>query len=221
MQAWAELFPLFSATSAEVLAELQSQATERDFAAGRAVLMEDAWGNAVYFVMSGWLKVRSIVANQESTTLAILGRGSFFGEMAVLDELPRSTDVVSYTEVRVLSLTAGVFTELLMKDGQTALQMLKLMAQRVRRANQYSQLRSQVPAVRVANVLVELALSYGAQLFLLPPKDMADLAHTGVEEVTKILEKLGDRQWLVIDQEQQTLTLTNLKQLNQLAQTRS
>lgn len=40
--------------------------------------MEDAWGNAVYFIVSGWVKVRRI-SGDDSVALTILGRGDFFG----------------------------------------------------------------------------------------------------------------------------------------------
>jgi hypothetical protein len=42
-----ELFPLFDAASVETLEWLLAEAVERDYPPGRAVLMEDAWGNAV------------------------------------------------------------------------------------------------------------------------------------------------------------------------------
>ena len=112
-----ELFPLFDPASVETLEWLLSEAVERDYPAGRAVLMEDAWGNAVYFVLSGWLKVR-FLRSQDATTLAILSHGDFFGEMAILDESPRSTDVVAFTSVRVLSIPAQKFIQFLFKDPQ-------------------------------------------------------------------------------------------------------
>jgi len=212
--------PLFASVSETVIAELQSQAVEREFKAGHTVLMEDAWGNAVYFVRSGWLKVRSLLANQESTTLAILGKGDFFGEMAVLDESPRSTDVVAYNEIRVVSVPAGVFTDFLLANPAVCYRMLQLMVQRVRTANQQVQIKQKVPAVRIANVLYSLAARYGEQLWLFPARDIAELSQTSVEETVKVLDKLNDRQWLVVDQQKHLLQVANLKQLHQLANAR-
>lgn len=214
-------FSLLHTASPETLAWLQDQVTEREFVAGRVVLMEEAWGNAVYLVRGGWLKVRSLGANQEPTTLAVLGRGDIFGEMAVLDESPRSTDVVAYTDVQVYALTANIFLELLTKDPKVSLQMLRMMAQRVRRANHYRQVRQQVPAVKLANLLVSLANSYGEELFLFPLKDMADLVQAGGEEISKIIQKLQERAWLKIDPSQHLLHILHLKQLQQLAETRT
>ncbi len=212
--------PLFASASESAIAALQDQAVVREFKAGHTVLMEDAWGNAVYFVLSGWLKVRSLLANQESTTLAILGRGDFFGEMAVLDESPRSTDVVAYNEIQVITIPANAFTDFLLTNPAVCYRMLQLMVKRVRKANQQAQVRQQLPAVRIANVLYGLAANYGEHLWLFPARDIAELAQTSVEETVKVLDKLSDRQWLVVDQQNHLLRVANLKQLHQLANAR-
>ena len=79
-----KLFPLLAAADPETLDGLLSVAVEHEYPAGRAVLMEDAWGNAVYFITSGWVKVRRTSGSSEDVaTLAILGRGDFFGEMEI------------------------------------------------------------------------------------------------------------------------------------------
>lgn len=74
---FSELFPLFNTADAETLEWLLSVAVEHEYPEARAVLMEDAWGNAVYFVVSGWVKVRRLVGD-DVVTLAILGKGDFF-----------------------------------------------------------------------------------------------------------------------------------------------
>lgn len=56
-KAFNELFPLFNTANPETLEWLLSVVVEHEYPADRAVLMEDAWGNAVYFIVSGWVKV--------------------------------------------------------------------------------------------------------------------------------------------------------------------
>ncbi|CAN1213063.1 Crp/Fnr family transcriptional regulator [Tumidithrix helvetica PCC 7403] len=224
-ETFSELFPLFDAADAETLEWLLSEAVERDYPSGRAVLMEDAWGNAVYFILSGWLKVRSL-RNQDATTLAVLGRGDFFGEMAILDESPRSTDVIAFTPVRLLSIPAQRFIQFLFKDSQLHHRMLQLMVRRLRRTNQRAQLRQQVPATRIANVLMGLAESYGKktdagiEMFNLPIKDLADLSEVSIDDTTKVLEKIIEKAWIQIDAKSQLLNIVNLKQMTQLATVR-
>lgn len=223
-EVFSELFPLLAAANPETLDWLLSVATEHEYPADRAVLMEDAWGNAVYFVVSGWVKVRRHSGTGENvSTLAILGRGDFFGEMAILDESPRSTDVIALSKVRLMSISAQRFIQTLFKDPQLHHRMLQLMVRRLRQTNIRFQLRNQPPAVKLVNTLVSLAENYGLEssnstdIFNVPAKDLADVADISVDETTKILEKLDTKGWIKINQSQQLIHLVNLKQLTNLA----
>jgi CRP/FNR family transcriptional regulator, cyclic AMP receptor protein len=216
------LFPLFNAASPETVEWLLSVATEHEYPADRAVLMEDAWGNAVYFIESGWVKVRRHAAD-DFLTLAVLGQGDFFGEMAILDESPRSTDVVALTSVKLLSISAQRFIQTLFKDPQLHHRMLQLMVQRLRLTNFRFQLRHQPPAVKLANTLAVLNESYGkpsadgSEILSIPLKDLADVTDITEDEASKIMAKLAEKGWLRVETDRPIVTLINLKQLNHLA----
>lgn len=219
---FSELFPLFNAASPETLEWLLSIAQEHDYPPSRAVLMEDAWGNAVFFIVSGWVKVRRL-SGDDSVTLAILGRGDFFGEMAILDESPRSTDVIALSQVKLLSVSAQRFIQTLFKDSQLHHRMLQLMVRRLRLINYRFQLRNQPPAVKLANTLVGLGENYGqatengTEIYNISFKDMANVAAIGLEETTTIMSKLNEKGWIKIDPAKQVIYLINLKQLTHLA----
>ncbi len=221
-EAFSELFPLFSAANPETLEWLLSVAVEHEYPSGRAVLMEDAWGNAVYFIVTGWVKVRRLYGDNV-VTLAILGRGDFFGEMAILDESPRSTDVIALSTVQLLSVSAQRFIQTLFKDAQLHHRMLQLMVRRLRQTNLRFQLRNRPPAVKLANTLVSLAENYGqstekgTEIYNIPYKDLADVTDIGVEETSKIMEKLNAKGWIKIDESAESLYLINIKQLTHLA----
>ncbi|MGB3240343.1 MAG: Crp/Fnr family transcriptional regulator [Geitlerinemataceae cyanobacterium] len=221
-EAFSELFPLFSAGNPETLDWLLSVADEHEYPPDRAVLLEDAWGNAVYFIVSGWVKVRRL-SGDDAVTLAILGRGDFFGEMAILDESPRSTDVIAMSAVTLLSVSAQRFIQTLFKDAQLHHRMLQLMVRRLRQTNLRFQMHARPPAVKLANTLVNLAENYGDktdkgnQIYKIEVKDLADLSDIGVEDTRKILEKLGTKGWIEIDHTDRAMYLTNLKQLTHLA----
>ena len=221
-EAFSELFPLFKGANPETLEWLLSVAVKHDYPENRAVVMEDAWGNAVYFIVSGWVKVRRL-SGDNVVTLAILGRGDFFGEMAILDESPRSNDVIALSPVRLISVSAQRFIQTLFKDPQLHHRMLQLMVRRLRQTNQRYQIRHRPPAVKLANTLVELAENYGqiaekrADIFNIPYQDLADVTDISFEETSKIMEKLLSKGWIEIDEESQTMHLINLKHLNHLA----
>ncbi len=224
-EAFSELFPLLMAANPETLEWLLSVAVEHEYPANRAVLMEDAWGNAVYFIVSGWVKVRRLSGSSEDNvvTLAILGKGDFFGEMAILDESPRSTDVSALSSVKLISISAQRFIQTLFKDPQLHHRMLQLMVRRLRQTNIRFQLRHKPPAVKLANTLVALGENYGqeshngTEIFNIPSKDLADVSDIGVEETAKIMEKLDSKGWIKIDPANQSMYLVNMKQLMHLA----
>lgn len=222
IEAFSELFPLFNTASPETLQWLLSVAVEHSYPQDRAVLMEDAWGNAVYFIVSGWVKVRRL-AGESAATLAVMGRGDFFGEMAILDESPRSTDVVALCKVELLSISAQRFIQTLFKDPQLHHRMLQLMVQRLRYSNLRFQLRDRPPAVKLAKTLVLLADQYGQitdqgkEILLISYDDLAQISDIRIEETQKILEKLADKGWININKARHSLSLVNLRQLTHLA----
>lgn len=221
-EAFSELFPLFDVANPDTIEWLLSVSTEHEYPADRAVLMEDAWGNAVYFIESGWVKVRRH-AGDGAVTLAVLGPGDFFGEMAILDESPRSTDVVALSPVKLLSVSAQRFIQTLFKDSQLHHRMLQLMVQRLRFTNFRFQLRNQPPAVKLANTLAALSEAYGqsgedgSAIFNIPIQDLADVTDISEDDTSKIIEKLVEKGWVKIEANRDSILLTNVKQLSQLA----
>ncbi|GAB1543178.1 Crp/Fnr family transcriptional regulator [Scytonema sp. NUACC21] len=221
-EVFSELFPLMSTANPQTIEWLLSVAIDHEYPAGRAVLMEDAWGNALYFLVSGWVKVRRTIG-EDSVAIAILGRGDFFGEMAILDESPRSTDVIALSPVKLLSVSRERFIQILFKDPQLHHRMLQLMVRRLRQINVRLQMRSSPPAVKLAHTLVTLGESYGQSLekgkeiYNIPYKDLADVTEISVEETKKIMEKLHEKGWIKIDNVNQLIHLINFKQLINLA----
>ncbi len=221
-EVFSEVFPLMSTASPQTLEWLLNVAVEHDYPAGRTVLMEDAWGNAVYFIASGWIKVRRTLG-EDSVALAILGRGDFFGEMAILDESPRSTDVIALSPVKLLSISRENFIQILFKDPQLHHRMLQLMVRRLRQTNLRLQMQTAPPAVKLAYTLVSLGESYaqesdqGKEIFNIPYQDLADVTEISIEDATKIMEKLHEKGWIEINPVRSTIDLINFKQLINLA----
>ncbi|TAF64325.1 MAG: Crp/Fnr family transcriptional regulator, partial [Oscillatoriales cyanobacterium] len=75
---------------------------------------------------------------------------------------------------------------------------------------------------KLANTLVELAENYGQKtaqgkdIFNIPYEDLADVTDIGLDETSKIMEKLDSKGWISVDPEHQTIHL-NLKHLMNLA----
>lgn len=217
----AALSPLFQAANPKTLAWVIPTAVEHEYPSNRAVLMEDSWGNAVYFILSGWVKVRRL-AGDDAVTIAVLGKGEVFGEMAVLDESPRSTDVVSLSPVKVLSISAPSFIQMLLTDPQLQYRMLQMMGKRLKQMNGRFQLQSQASFIRLAHTLTELGEKYGSsnqgtiEIFNVPFTDLANISDISVEDAAKIMGKLNERRWIRIDSERHVIQIPGFKQLQKL-----
>lgn len=216
-----EIFPLAETAELETIEWLLSVATEQEFPEGKVIIGAEEWGNAVYFLIKGWVKFQE--RSQERTlTLAVWGRGDFFGEMAILDECLRETEVVALSAVTLLEVPAQRFIQLLFKDAQLHHRFLQRSIQRLRKLYRLQQLRHESTITKIAYVLLDLAETYGSdtgegiQLHYLPPADIADLVGSSLEETNRLLEKMAEKHWLQPDRESNLLLVSNPRQLSQL-----
>lgn len=124
--------PLFGRFTEKELEALLRTAKEREFEAGRAIVREgDVGGLGFYLILAGQVEVR-----KGKKSLAKLGVGEFFGEMALLDEAPRSADVVALEKTRCSMLTRWDMRGLVAAHPDIALKMLAELARRLRETNQ-------------------------------------------------------------------------------------
>jgi len=144
--------------------------------------------------------------------------------MAVIDEAPRSCDVISMCPVKIIRVPAQHFLEALERYPELSRRLLQLFIRRQRIFNHRFQIKDQPPAVKLANTLVYLAENYGrktevgVEIFNIPSSDLADIANITVTDTRQILEKLAKNEWIKIDPDNQKLHLLQLKQLSNLAQ---
>lgn len=217
-----ELVPLFGAASPEALEWLASLAVKQEIAPGEEILADIDWGEAVYFITAGWVRIQRRQGDRDYV-LALRGRGDFFGEAAILDEAPRATRAVALTPTHLLSLSAQRFLQTLLKDPPLQHKLLQLSVKRLRQTQTRLQLRLQPASMRLAYLFVNLAESYGTpvgdgvEIYAASDREFADLADLSEAEAGQILQKWQDKGWLDATQAREgILCVTNLKQLGHL-----
>jgi CRP-like cAMP-binding protein len=111
--------------------ELMTLATfsrEKRFAAGASIFQEGDEGNEMFVILEGRVMISKYIPGGGEEALAILGRGEFFGEMALIDRAPRSADARAFgAPVTVLSLDEATVEQLLTMDAAAALEFLQLL----------------------------------------------------------------------------------------------
>ncbi len=106
----------------------------RDFPAGAVIFEEGDPGSRLYVIQAGQVRVVKRTGGR-AVTLARLGPGEFFGEMALLDRQPRSASAVVDEAARILELDEAAFERLVAERGEVALRILRRLSRRLREAN--------------------------------------------------------------------------------------
>ena len=97
---------LFGGLGDDVLQELSASLAELSFDPGATVLAEGETGRELYVLLDGEAEVIRRASADHATRIAVLGPGDWFGEMSILDLMPRSATVRVISAARVLRLTA-------------------------------------------------------------------------------------------------------------------
>ena len=105
---------------------------ERNFESGQTIVRKGEPGVGFYLILEGAVEVRS-----DGRTLSKLGPGQFFGEMSILDNQPRSADVVTVEPSRILFLSASSFKTLIFANPKIALKMLQEFVRRLRNIDKW------------------------------------------------------------------------------------
>jgi CRP/FNR family transcriptional regulator, cyclic AMP receptor protein len=119
--------PLFSSLSERQRKTLAETGKERSYPTGASIVKRGDKGIGFYLVLEGKADVR-----KENKSVAVLGPGQFFGEMALFDEQPRTADVVAETPTRCLVLSSWEFWGALSKEPEVLRSLMQEMVRRLR-----------------------------------------------------------------------------------------
>lgn len=197
--------PFFEELPPEAVEKATSQVVVRSHPSGQVILLENDWGSSVYFILDGWVKIRTYNLDGREVTLNILGKGELFGEMAPLDEVPRSTDVITLADTVIGNMPAQDFVNLISSEPQAGIRLAKLMARRLRQVNRRLRLREADSAARVADILLFLAdgqgteRDYGMEIPNLPHRELSSLSGLARETVTRVLNRLERKELIKRD----------------------
>ena len=118
--------PLFEGLSKTQLSELAKRTEDLDFAPGRVLIHEGERGDEFYVIMEGEAEV-----TRGGQQVATRGGGEFFGEVALVEDVPRTATVTAVTPIRAFVLTRGRFLRLLDEQPEIERQVLRALAKRL------------------------------------------------------------------------------------------
>lgn len=140
--------------------------------AGTVLFREGEKGEKMYVIRSGRVCIWKLIQESE-VTLAVLGPGEFFGEMALLEGLPRSASATVLDEARLIEVEKDAFEVLVRTRGEIAVRLMRRLSARLREADRQIQLlMSRSGAARALSLLRSLAGPPGAEGLRQLPVDL-------------------------------------------------
>ncbi len=107
----------------------------RRFSPGEVIFHEGDLGNEMYIIQAGQVEILRL-SNKGPQRLALLDRGDFFGEMSILDELPRTATAAAVSDARVVEINGAAFDQMLRANPEIAIRIMRKLSLRVREADE-------------------------------------------------------------------------------------
>lgn len=195
--------------------------------AGEIIFCEYEPGDAFYLIQTGKVKIVKIVGDVEKT-IDILQPGEFFGEMALLEQAPRSATALALTDVRLLEFNQQNFEILMQGNPQIALNILKIFCKRIYdQKRRFMILKLQDIPARVADVFLMLDETSSrkpedsgdlSRTFNTTPEDIAHWAGISVSKCVEVLNNFQTQRRLEIGQGQ--ITVKNIADFQRFVNSR-
>jgi CRP-like cAMP-binding protein len=115
---------LFSALQPTYLRRIATLGLEEDYAQDALIFKEGAVGDKVYLIISGAVRISRTVPGMGEEALAVLRAGTHFGEMALIDDFPRSADARAHEACRLFVIRKEDLEDLLFVDRDLAYDLL-------------------------------------------------------------------------------------------------
>jgi CRP-like cAMP-binding protein len=179
-------------------------------------------GSSVVLVLEGYVKLSSVTPCGREIVLEIAGPGGVFGELAVLNDWPRSADAMALSPCRVLCVDGRQLMQAMMRSPEALLATTRMLSQRLRSATEQIIDGVTLPApARLAKALLHLATLHshddngGLHIdFELSQRELGGMTDLTRESINKHLSTWRDAGWVKLAGK--TVTLTDVAALQNL-----
>jgi len=198
---------IFSNVEPAALQRLADLLVTKDYPKDSLVFGQEEPGDALFVIATGRVKVVLYGESGKEITLSFFKKGDFFGEMSLLDDMPRSANVVTTEDSTLVILKREVFKRHLEENPTTAINVLAELSKRLRKADEIIGNLALLDVYgRVAHVLMDLAEKEGEQveegikIHKRPTQqDIASMVSTSRETVSRALNEFQKRGLLEMD----------------------
>ncbi|NOZ54198.1 MAG: Crp/Fnr family transcriptional regulator [Gammaproteobacteria bacterium] len=195
--------PLFSDLPEADIQAISSLAATRTYHRNTIIISEGDHSDSMYVILSG--KVKILLSDDEGKEIIIniQGNGEYFGELALLDDAPRSATVMTIEECRLVVVSKSAFEDCLAKNAELALRVIRGLSSRLRGLTENVKSLALMDVYgRVARTLLELAKPISEGLIIdqkLTQRDIACMVGASREMVSRILKDLSKGGYITIN----------------------
>jgi CRP/FNR family transcriptional regulator, cyclic AMP receptor protein len=187
--------PLFSGLPEEELERFAELTRERSYPKGSVILFQDDPGDSLFVLRAGRVKVVLIGEDGREVILGVLEPGAHFGELALIDDQPRSAHVIAMEDAQLLILRREDFKRRVEANPTVAWALLTELSRRLRRADVKigGVVLLDVPG-RIARLLLDLANETGSELIEKPltHQTIAQMIGASRETVSRAMKDFQD-----------------------------
>jgi len=194
--------PLFSNMQHENLQMLSSQIQLHKYKKNSIIITEGERSDSLYIVNQGKIKIYISDEEGKEILLRVLGPGEYFGELAVLDQKPRSASAITLCDSNLSVITSKDFKQCLQNNPEVAVNLLQVLASCLRDATESQR---QLGLMDVYGRLIITLQSLSRKdngIHILEPKptqqDLASKIGASREMVSRILKYLKDGGYIEI-----------------------
>jgi len=183
--------------------------------AATVLFNEGERGEEMYILQSGRVKISKKIRGVEKT-LATLDKGEFFGEMAILNDKPRSASAETIEECEMLVIDRKTFDALIRGNAEIAVRFIKRLADRLRETNdQMESLMIKDNTSRLVSILAKNVRDNkkGGE-YVMTVDDLAGVAGIEAAQARSILEKLASVR--IVNLSEDKVNIMNQEQVDKL-----
>jgi len=197
--------PLLSGLDTGELVRLSEITREKTYPKGSVILFEDDPGDSLFIVRDGRVKVVLVGEDGREVILGVLGIGEHFGELALIDDQPRSAHVIAMEDAGLLVLRREDFRRHVEANPKVAWSLLGALSKRLRRADDKigGLVLLDVPG-RIARLLLDFAEESGTELVERPltHQTIAQMIGASRETVSRAMRDFQDAGMIAVERRQ-------------------
>ena len=192
---------IFSELDQDSLDEVKKISTERKYPKGSMIILEEEYGDKLFIVKDGTVKITRVNDEGKEVILALLGSSEIFGEMAILDGESRSANVLAQENCVLVVISSEDFIRILKSNFKVSFGLMSELAKKIRKSDlQIEALSLSDAEHRIGVSILSLAEDMGVirngkvTIQNLPfQQDIANMAGTSRETVSRVMKTFEDR----------------------------